>query len=101
LLAAGEFEREALLVAGQPDEVQDFGDAGHALFARHAFDLEAEADVVADVHVGEQRIGLEHHADVALVGVEMGDFAPRDGDRAGGRMLEAGDHPEDGGLAAA
>ena len=42
-----------------------------------AGDLEAEADVVGDVHVGEQRIGLEHHADLALVRVEVGDVACR------------------------
>ncbi len=46
-------------------------DAGLDLGRRPLRHLEAEGDVLGDRHVGEQRIGLEHHADIALVGPEM------------------------------
>ena len=73
LLAARQLEGIALAVAGEADELEHLLDARVALGLRLARDLEAEADVVGDVHVGEQRIGLEHHADLALVGLEAGD----------------------------
>ena len=33
----------------------------------HAANFQSVADVVGDAHVGKQRIGLEHHADIALL----------------------------------
>jgi hypothetical protein len=51
--------------------------------------------------VGKQRIGLEHHTDIALVGLEPGDVLAGDDDLAGARLLEAGDHTQHRRLAAA
>ena len=34
---------------------------------RHLRHLQAEGDVLRDGDIGKERIGLEHHADVALV----------------------------------
>ncbi len=68
LLAAREFEREALVEAGEAHQLQHLLDPRLALRLVHAGDLQAEADIVGDVHVRKQRIGLEHHADLALVG---------------------------------
>ena len=102
LLAAGHLEREALVVAGEADELQHLLDAGAALgSAGTPAILQAEADIVLDIHVGEQRIGLEHHSDLALVGRQRRDVLALDEDGAGGRALEAGDHAQDRGLAAA
>src|SRR6185437_9198995 len=44
---------------------------------------------------------LEHHRDVAVLGLELGDVALADPDRAFARRLEAGDDAQQGGLAAA
>ncbi len=52
-------------------------------------------------HVGKQRIGLENHADIALVGLQAVLLLAADGDATGGRRFEAGDHAQDGRLAAA
>ncbi|MNN47592.1 hypothetical protein D3C81_1620200 [compost metagenome] len=47
----------------------------------------------------EQRVVLEHRVDVALVGRQSGGFLAMDADGAGGRLLEAGDQAQAGGLA--
>ncbi len=80
---------------------EHLGDALVGIGLGHAGDLEAEGDVLRHGQVGEQRIGLEHHADVALVGLQPRDVLAADDDGAGGRLLEAGDHAQHGGLAAA
>lgn len=66
-----------------------------------AGDLQSEGDVVLDVHVREQRIGLEDHADVALVRLQCALVRAVDDDLAVGGRLEAGDHAKDCRLAAA
>ena len=64
--------------------------------------LQPEADVVGDGHVREQRVRLEHHADVALVRRPVGDVRRRRSMIVpGGRLLEARDHPQGRRLAAA
>ena len=101
LLAAGKLVGIAVAELRQLDELQHLGDALVGLRLWHAGDLEAEGDVLRDRQVGEQRIGLEHHADIALVGLQPGDVLAADDDRAGGRLLEAGDHAQHRRLAAA
>jgi hypothetical protein len=63
--------------------------------------FQPEADVLADGHVGEQGVALEDHTDVALIGRHGGDVLAVQRDRPGGGRLEAGDHPQGSGLAAA
>ena len=58
-------------------------------------------DIARDRHVRVQRIGLEHHGDVALRRGEFVDDRPADGDRPGGWPLQARQHTQQGGLAAA
>ena len=62
---------------------------------------ESEFDVLADGEMREQRVVLEDRADVALVRFQMLDGCVIEADFAGGRVLEAGDHSESCGLAAA
>ena len=69
LLAAGELGRLAL---GQMVE-RDRGEHAHHLVAdlaawRSPAHLQREGDVLEHVHVRPDRVGLEHHAEVALVG---------------------------------
>ena len=71
-----------------------------------AASLQGVADVLADGHVRPQRIGLEHHADVALVGrqvdpaVGVEHRGRPECDLAGAGCLEAGEAAQGGGLAA-
>jgi hypothetical protein len=51
--------------------------------------------------VGIERVILEHHGDIALLGRQRIDDAIVDPDLAGADVLEPGDHPQQGRLAAA
>src|SRR6185312_12007654 len=63
------------------------------------------ADVLGDAHVRPQRVRLEHHADMAVLGrdVDVGaaDDQIADPDRAALRSLEPGDQAQQRALAAA
>lgn len=85
----------------QMDELEHFLHACIDLGFRLAGDFEAKGDIFVDVHVGEQRIGLKHHADIALVRSERRLVLAVDDDRSAGRDFETGDHAQHGGLAAA
>ena len=61
--------------------------------------LQAVLDVLGHRHVREQRVVLEHRVHVALVRREAGHVRAVQQDRARGRALEAGDHPQAGRLA--
>jgi hypothetical protein len=63
--------------------------------------LEAEGHVVVHAHVGVQRVILKDHGDVAVFGRQVVDDPLADGDLPGRDLLEPGDHPERGRLAAA
>ena len=63
--------------------------------------LEAEREVVADRHVRVERVALEHHRDVAVLGGDVVDDLVADPQRAVGDLLEPGDHPQARRLAAA
>ena len=54
-----------------------------------------------DVHVLEQGVILEDETDVALLDRRLVDAVAADEDVAGGGHFQAGDHAQDGGLAAA
>ena len=85
-------------------DLQRLGDGGHRLVAlglRHAAHLHAEGDVLADRHVRIERVGLEHHRDVALRRVQIVDDLAADADLAGGDRFEPGDGVEQRRLAAA
>ena len=63
--------------------------------------LQAERDVVAHVEMRKQRIVLEHHVDRTLVRQHLRDVLAVEQDAAVVRRLEAGQHPQQRGLAAA
>ena len=67
-LAAGELGRAAAEQLLAADELGDGGDASRPLGRRDLAHGQAEADVLGDVEVGEQGVGLEDHRDVALGG---------------------------------
>ena len=100
LLAARELARIALRKMRELHQREHLGDARMRRFARelraHA---QREADIVRHRHVRKQRVGLEHHADIALVRRHVGDRALVEQDVAGIGSDEAGDQIERGGLA--
>ena len=72
-------------------------DPPHALADRRLLDplhLEREAHVLIDRHVRVQRVGLEHHRDVAVLRGDVVDDPRADRDRARRRVLEPRDHPQ-------
>ena len=100
-LAAGEGGR---LAVEELLEVEDAGGLANGLVDGIRVDLaelERERHVVVDGHVRVQRVGLEDHRDVAVLGLNIVDHATVDLEGAGGDVLEAGDHAQRRGLAAA
>src|SRR5690606_35666388 len=63
-----------------------------ALFLADASDLEREAHVVANRHVGVERVVLEHHRDVAVLRRNVGDIAVTDANRTVVDLFEACEH---------
>ena len=67
LLAAGELDRTAVGERTQLHHLQRTIDACGDLGLRQPADGQRKGDVLRDCHVREQRVVLEHHADLALV----------------------------------
>ncbi|MCY1415269.1 hypothetical protein D9M71_307450 [compost metagenome] len=101
LLAAGQLRWAAmgeLLQLHQLEHGLDFTlTFATALFAN----VQGEADVVAHRQVREQRVTLEHHANVALVWWHVHQRLAVDQDLPGAGRLEAGQHRQGGALARA
>ena len=100
-LAAGQLIGLALLQPVELDQRHHLGDAGVDLRARHAGALQAERDVVAHGEMRKQRVVLEHHVDRPLVRRHLRDVLAVEQDAALIRRLEAGQHAQQRGLAAA
>ncbi|MNP01130.1 hypothetical protein D3C76_929340 [compost metagenome] len=101
LLAARQLAGVALGEGVELDHAQHtlhpLADVGLAEVA-HA---QRKGQVLGHGHVREQRVVLEHHADVALVRRHVVDRAPGQLDFTGGGGFEAGQHHQAGGLARA
>src|SRR5690606_34166443 len=98
---AGELVRAAVVHTDQVDQLQRLADQSRRLRAGDLAFPQREGHVLGDGEVGEERVVLEHHAEVALVRRRPGDVAPVHADAAGGRLGETDDHVEGGGLARA
>ncbi len=101
LLTARQLRRLALVVPGKPDQVEHLADPAAPFVLRDLLELQAVRDVLAHRHVREQRVVLEAHVDLALVGRDADHICATQQDRPGVGLLEAGDHPHRRGLAAA
>src|SRR3954469_11004300 len=100
-LTAGERLRLAVQVLAQVEDLRGLLDLLADLRLVDAGDLEREAHVVGDRHVRVQRVVLEHHGDVPVLGRQVRDVAVTDADGAGVDVLQAREHPQGGGLSAA
>ena len=101
LLAAGELARQSVGEFGQPHLLDHRIGQAIAVGLGETAHAQRESDVVAHAEMGEQRIGLEHHRRVPVDGRQPHDILAADEDFPVGRVLVAGDHAQDGGLAAA
>jgi hypothetical protein len=101
LLTARELVRVVVDARRQADELEQLRGTGAALVARDLAHAQPELDVLAGRHVGEQAVGLEHHAHVALAGRHRNDVAAVDQQLATGRLFEPGDDTQRRGLATA
>ncbi len=104
-LPAGELRR---VTVGQPVELHQFQQAMHAaadlgLVRALAPRLHAQAEghVLEHRHVAEQRVVLEHEADLAFAYMGVGGVLAFEDDAPGVRRLQPGDDPQQRGLAAA
>ena len=75
-LAARQLRWPAPRVIRHLDQCQHLLDARGAAPALHALLAQAEGDVGGDVHMREQRIGLEHHVDRPRIGRQRGHVVP-------------------------
>ena len=106
-------ERDALLLAAGELPRMTAPDPGELHHVEHALDLAAdrrlvllahaqrERDVLVHRHVREQRVVLEHHAQIAPVGRHVGAEPPVDTHLAAFGLDEAGDQHQHRGLARA
>ena len=100
-LAARELRRPAFAVVGQRTWSSASATRVAISAARQALAAQAVADVGRHVHVREEGVGLEHHVDRPAVRRHAGHVLAVDQDAARVGRLEARDHAQQRGLAAA
>ena len=100
-LPAGQLSRLAVEQMGDVEHprglIDTFGDPGRI----HAPHAQAERHVVADRFLRIERIVLEHHRDVPVLGLMRGNVAPGDEHLPRGDRLKARNHAQGGRFAAA
>jgi uncharacterized protein (DUF1330 family) len=101
LLAAGELARLARHEFAQPEDAGGVIDGRPDLGFGDLLVAQAEGQVVVDGHVLVERIVLEHHGDVAVLGRQVVDDPVADADLAAADVFQAGDHAQRGRFAAA
>ena len=101
LLAAGQLVGHTVGILHDLHQVQELIRPLLDLGLVHLAVLQAEGHIVPDGEVREDGVVLEHHADVALAGVHIVDPLLIEEDVAALDGVEACDHTEKGGLAAA
>ena len=84
----------------QVEDPRSFVHTAADLVLRELCELQRKRNVVANAHVRVERVVLEHHRDVAALWREIVYDAIADPHDAVSDVLEAGDHPQRGGLAA-
>src|SRR5664280_715061 len=94
LLAAGEPVDGAALEAPHPDRLENLAGARRALGLPHAARAEPERNVLKHGEMRKERVALEHHPDVALLGGDVRDVPPIQQHRARIGIREPRDHPE-------
>ena len=100
-LAAGEGLGLAVQVLGDAQDLRRLIHPGLDLILGVLPQLQGELHVLPDGHVGVQGVVLEHHGDVTILGGHVVHELAVDVQLAAADLLQSGDHPQRGGLAAA
>ncbi len=96
--------RQGVLALQVLGDVQNLGRLPHLLvdlLLGHLAQLQGEGHVLIYGHVGVQGVALEDHGDVPVLRLHVVHPLAADDQIALGDILQAGDHPQRGGLAAA
>ena len=101
LLAAGKLADALVGAVMQIDKLQQFFRLGAALFFRSTTDFKAEGDVFPNRHQGEQSQILDDEGGGPIIRADAAHVHATDFHGTFGRVHEAGDEAQDGGLAAA
>ncbi|MNQ22351.1 hypothetical protein D3C85_354930 [compost metagenome] len=101
LLTAGQLRRITRGERVELNHAEDFFHAVTDIAFVQATDGQWKREVFRHGHVREQRVVLEHHADVALVRRHVVDRTACQQDLARRRRFKAGEHHQTGGLAGA
>jgi hypothetical protein len=101
LLPAGERAGRPPVEAGQLHQLEELTRPPPRRPARNAPDAVGEGDVVGDVQVREKQRALEHHRHAPPLRGRAGQVDAVEGHRAGVRLLQTGDHPQQRALARA
>ena len=101
LLSTRELIRTSMLTPLEAHELDRLRYPTGNLVTGPACLAQAEGDVLPHVEVRKQRVALEYRVDRSPVWPHGRDVASTDVDRPLGWLLEAGDHPQSRGLAAA
>ncbi len=99
-LTTGEGLRLAIEVLGDLEGLGGVLDPPPDVVLRHLAELETERHVVEHRHVRVEGIVLEHHGDVPVLGWDVVHHPIADLQLALADVLQPGDHPQQGGLAA-
>ena len=101
LLPAAQLMGTAVGIFGHVHLFDHLGHPARPLGRGHALHFQAELHILGHRAVGEQGEALEHHGGVALGGRHFGHVFSGDVDFSRGDFLQAADHAQGGGLAAA
>ena len=99
-LTAREMAGLALELVGDAQQIGGMSHLAADLRGRDLGAAQREAHVARHRHVRVERVVLEHHRDIPVLGREVVDHAVADADAAGGDLLQPGDHPQQRGLPA-
>ena len=100
-LTAGKLARLAVEEFGDVENLGRRLDPLANLRGGNLLHLQTEGQVLEDGQMRIEGVVLEHHGDVPVLRRQLVDDFAVDGDLAAGDILQAGDHPQDGALAAA
>ena len=100
-LAAGEGLGLAVQVLGDVQGLRRLLDPAVNLRRVHLPQLQGKSHVLVNRHMGIEGIALEHHGDVPVFRLHIVHQLPVDVQLAAGDLLQAGNHPQRGGLTAA
>jgi hypothetical protein len=101
LLTAAQLSGPAIGEGLHAHHLERLHGAGVPLLRGHLAHVETEGHVVAHAQVRPERVPLEHHAGVPSLGRQMRDVAVAEAHASRVRFLQARDHAQHGGLAAA